>query len=646
MADVFISYVSEDRNRAEALAHALAGSGFSVWWDRDLHGGADFSAEIERQLETARAVIVLWSKRSLTSQWVRDEAAAARDAGKLVPVRLDDASVPLGFRQLQTIDFGDWRSGDASHPAFVRVLASLRHFVSAVGDVTAAESRTVPRRSTRRAAVALAAGVAVLSLAMGLFYYTRDASMSTEGAIDPFSIAVLPIEHAGDPRLGELARTVRNDMTSALSTKNVALIGSASATAAAHAAYRLEGELQPIRENARLTLRLEEVATTRIEWTDTFEMPVDAATFEAAEYAALRVEWTTFALNVGRGIETGDEDARWFFTQGLLAYAEAFLGRRGDAQVAAHHFRNALRADSGLVDAHFWLAFLYINRLGISLRADDAGALAQRHAAAVLESNPADTFVLGAIALNFDLDAAGALAHFERARSVTADANLDSWIAQAHLARGDLELALRYLRSAAAGRSTIDSPGIALETAKALLFAGNPGGARTEIERTLRLTQDGSLLHGVALLMLTRICHALGDNACAVAATDRAWRAQGVRRAEWFPGVLALLGRNDEARHILADMEVRYARGTLPLSAFAVEAAVELGDLDEAFLWLDRTIDNRELVLLGPLHVSDRLESLRNDPRYDSVLQRIEALAPISGHEPTDPIVLLPDERG
>jgi TIR domain len=100
MADVFISYVSDDRALAAALARALELSGHSVWWDRNLHGGADFAAEIERELNAARAVIVLWSAKSRDSPWVRDEAAYARDAGKLVPVRLDDVASPLGFRQL------------------------------------------------------------------------------------------------------------------------------------------------------------------------------------------------------------------------------------------------------------------------------------------------------------------------------------------------------------------------------------------------------------------------------------------------------------------------------------------------------------------------------------------------------------------
>ena len=39
----------------------------------------------------------------------RDEAAAGRDTGRLVPVTLDGTAAPLGFRQFQTIDLSHWK---------------------------------------------------------------------------------------------------------------------------------------------------------------------------------------------------------------------------------------------------------------------------------------------------------------------------------------------------------------------------------------------------------------------------------------------------------------------------------------------------------------------------------------------------------
>ena len=79
-----MSYVSQDRTIAEQVSRGLQAAGLSVWWDRDIHGGADFAAEIDRELTAARVVVVLWSAASQASQWVRDEASQARDRKSVV----------------------------------------------------------------------------------------------------------------------------------------------------------------------------------------------------------------------------------------------------------------------------------------------------------------------------------------------------------------------------------------------------------------------------------------------------------------------------------------------------------------------------------------------------------------------------------
>jgi len=107
MADVFISYASEDRNRVRPLAEALQERGFNIWWDRSL-AGEDYTTIIEIELQTAKAVIVVWTQSSATSTFVRDEAGRARDDGRLVPVMLDHVTLPLGFGAFQAEDFTRW----------------------------------------------------------------------------------------------------------------------------------------------------------------------------------------------------------------------------------------------------------------------------------------------------------------------------------------------------------------------------------------------------------------------------------------------------------------------------------------------------------------------------------------------------------
>ena len=114
MADVFLSYAREDTRPRQGLARMLERAGYSVWWDRDLEGGAEYSLEIDEALKCAEVVVVLWSAHSVGSAWVRDEAASGRDTDRLVPVRLDDAEPPLGFRQYQTIDLSRWKGRDGA----------------------------------------------------------------------------------------------------------------------------------------------------------------------------------------------------------------------------------------------------------------------------------------------------------------------------------------------------------------------------------------------------------------------------------------------------------------------------------------------------------------------------------------------------
>jgi hypothetical protein len=124
MNDIFISYARADQENAKALAEALGAKRWTVWWDRTIPAGKRYDQVIEEALANARCIIVLWSKKSITSDWVRDEAEEGRSRGILVPVLIEDVRPPMGFRSIQAATLVGWNSRKAS-PEFDKLVSDI-----------------------------------------------------------------------------------------------------------------------------------------------------------------------------------------------------------------------------------------------------------------------------------------------------------------------------------------------------------------------------------------------------------------------------------------------------------------------------------------------------------------------------------------
>src|SRR4029450_6084315 len=105
MSDVFVSYKAEDRRRVRPLVDALESDGYSVWWDEQIGGGTAWRHEIEAELNAAKCVVVIWSKRSVVpeGEFVQDEAARAKERHVYVPVTINNVHLPLCFGVTQSL---------------------------------------------------------------------------------------------------------------------------------------------------------------------------------------------------------------------------------------------------------------------------------------------------------------------------------------------------------------------------------------------------------------------------------------------------------------------------------------------------------------------------------------------------------------
>jgi hypothetical protein len=142
VADIFLSYAREDELRARAVAGELESRGWSVFWDRRIPTGHDFGEHLQQQINAARCIVVLWSKASVASRFVRDEATEGLD-GRLVPALIEAVNQPLGFRQLQAADLRNWH-GERPHREFDWFVDSIAIIVAAASVATSARSHPAP----------------------------------------------------------------------------------------------------------------------------------------------------------------------------------------------------------------------------------------------------------------------------------------------------------------------------------------------------------------------------------------------------------------------------------------------------------------------------------------------------------------------
>ncbi|MCH8141966.1 MAG: toll/interleukin-1 receptor domain-containing protein [Proteobacteria bacterium] len=108
MADIFLSYSSEDRERVQPLVEVFQAAGWSVWWDRNIRLGESYDDAIDAAVKDARCVVTVWTESSVASRWVKNESMVGLERGVFVPVMLDPVELPIAFKTAQAADLTQW----------------------------------------------------------------------------------------------------------------------------------------------------------------------------------------------------------------------------------------------------------------------------------------------------------------------------------------------------------------------------------------------------------------------------------------------------------------------------------------------------------------------------------------------------------
>jgi hypothetical protein len=100
---IFISHATEDRDFVRTLVEHLRQKGFETWHQLEMTVGGNYMSEIDVRLDSCKAGIVVWSRSSVTSEYVKAEANRLRERECLVPVYIEDCKPPIVFGLIQGI---------------------------------------------------------------------------------------------------------------------------------------------------------------------------------------------------------------------------------------------------------------------------------------------------------------------------------------------------------------------------------------------------------------------------------------------------------------------------------------------------------------------------------------------------------------
>ena len=583
MADVFVSYSRSDKARVSPLVAAIKAKGWSVWWDPSITAGQNFDDQIEAELQAASAVLVVWTPTSVASRWVRGEARDAAERDILVPVRFDNARLPIDARAIQTTDLDDWGEDPASAP-FQDLLRSLGTVIERQRASQSAKSAATSAPSA--AAAAPRVGICVLPF----------ANMSGDQEQEYFSDGITEDIITDLSKVSGLAVVGRNSAFM-YKGKNVDLTKVAHELKVRHI---LEGSVRKAGGRVRITAQLVDGSSNDHVWAERYDRDLnDIFTLQdEISEAIVRALKLKLLPEEKKAIEHRGTDNVEAYNLYLMARQSYVTGYDADARRAGAIVRLCKRATE--IDPSYSRAWALLAigqmtmRFELGKNSDDGLASVER--ALALDATLAEAHAVKArILAQYDR-------HDEAAAEVDVALRLDSESYEVNRSVGYLHFrqrrpneATRYYEKSMSLMETDLHSGSMLLTCYTAL--GNSQAALRVARITLSrvekmLAQDPNNATG------------MGNGALALATLG-----EGERAKDWINRALLIDPDNMNARYNFA----------CSLTSF-----VKPPDVDAALELLAPVFEKIAAGFLNHAKVDPDLDPLRNDPRFKTMIAAAE----------------------
>jgi len=582
MADVFVSYARSDKARVAPLVAAIEARGWTVWWDPEISPGQEFDRRIAAELAIASAVLVVWTANSVESRWVRGEAREGAERGILVPVRFDDARLPIDVRTLHTTDLEDWRQD----PGGAELQEVLRALDTLIARQRATQSATVKFNS---APFALGSGrVAICVLPF--------ANMSGDPEQEYFSDGISEDVITDLSKVSALSVISRNSAF-VYKGKHVDVPKVARELKVSHV---LEGSVRKAGGRVRITAQLVDGSSNDHVWAERYDRDINDIFALQDEISEAIVKALKLKLlpEEKKAIEQRGTDKVEAYNLYLMARQSYVTGHEADARRAEAIIRLCSRATE--IDPNYARAWALMALGQIALRfvvhgrtSDDGLVPAER--ALALDGNLAEAHAVKARILSQYGRHDEASAEIDIALRLDAESyEVNRSAAYLRFRQQRLEDAIRYYEKAMTLMETDLNSGPMLMTCYTAI--GNSQAALRVAQITLSrtektLAQDPN--NGAAM--------AYGANALAIL-------GQGERAKEWMNRALLIDPENINARY-----------------NFACALTTHLKDADAALELLRPVFENLAVGFLNHAKADPDLDSLREDLRFKAMVAAAEA---------------------